>query len=99
MRCQRTMMSICVWLSMWPMCRRPVTLGGGSSRVNTGRDSSAAGVRRRKEFFFCPVLGPAGFNRARLVRFGEIVGHLVRASQSPNRNVLDSQFRKLEGKP
>ena len=33
MRCQRARMSISVWLSMWPMCSRPVTLGGGSSMV------------------------------------------------------------------
>ena len=33
MRCQRVRMSISVWLSMWPMCRRPVTLGGGRRRV------------------------------------------------------------------
>src|SRR5712672_4364935 len=34
MRCQRVRMSISVWLSMWPMCRRPVTLGGGRRMVN-----------------------------------------------------------------
>ena len=50
MRCQRTMMSICVWLSMWPMCRRPVTFGGGSSRVNTGRVSPSGGVGTEKSF-------------------------------------------------
>ena len=43
-----TMMSISVWLSMWPMCRRPVTFGGGSSRVNTGRVSPGGGVGTEK---------------------------------------------------
>src|ERR1700756_2164080 len=41
-------MSICVWLSMCPMCRRPVTLGGGRSMVNTGRVSPGAGVFTEK---------------------------------------------------
>src|ERR1700704_7120103 len=47
---QRTMMSIWVWLSMWPVCRRPVTFGGGSSRVNTGRVSPGRGVDTEKSF-------------------------------------------------
>ena len=50
MRCQRTMMSICVWLSMCPMCSRPVTFGGGSSRLNTGRVSPSGGVGAGKSF-------------------------------------------------
>src|SRR5436305_13688489 len=36
MRCQRVMISISVWLSMCPMCKRPVTLGGGSNIVKIG---------------------------------------------------------------
>src|SRR6202046_1879634 len=36
MRCQRVRMSISAWLSMWPMWRRPVTLGGGRRMVNFG---------------------------------------------------------------
>ena len=44
------MMSICVWLSMWPMCRRPVTLGGGSSSVNTGRVSPGGGACTENSF-------------------------------------------------
>ena len=75
MRCQRTMMSICVWLSMWPMCRRPVTFGGGNSRVNTGRVSPSRRRGHGEEFLFDPVLGPARFNRARLVGFGQFVRH------------------------
>src|SRR3984957_6097318 len=55
MRCQRTMMSICVWLSMCPMCSRPVTFGGGRSRVNTGRivfseGRPSGGVETEKSF-------------------------------------------------
>ena len=50
MRCQRTMMSICVWLSMCPMCNRPVTFGGGNSSVNTGRVSPGGGVGTEKSF-------------------------------------------------
>src|SRR4051794_13128967 len=34
MRCQRETMSISVWLRMCPMCRPPVTFGGGSRMVN-----------------------------------------------------------------
>src|SRR5581483_7522375 len=52
MRCQRTIMSICVWLSMCPMCRRPVTLGGGNSKVNTGRVSPGGGVGTEKSLSF-----------------------------------------------
>src|SRR5580704_6723427 len=36
MRCQRVRMSISVWSSMCPMCRDPVTLGGGITMENTG---------------------------------------------------------------
>src|SRR5215471_8654938 len=50
MRCQRTIMSICVWLSMCPMCSRPVTFGGGNSSVNTGRVSPGAGVGTENSF-------------------------------------------------
>src|SRR5713226_1132281 len=50
MRCQRTMMSICVWLSMCPMCKRPVTLGGGNNSVNMGRVSPGAGVGTENSF-------------------------------------------------
>src|SRR5260221_14194019 len=51
MRCQRTMMSISVWLSMCPMCRLPVTLGGGSSSVNA-LSGFAAGVGTSKSRSF-----------------------------------------------
>ncbi|MCU1247035.1 MAG: hypothetical protein JWQ49_64, partial [Edaphobacter sp.] len=51
-RCQRTMMSICVWFNMCPMCRRPVTLGGGKSKVNTGRVSPGGGVGTEKSLSF-----------------------------------------------
>jgi hypothetical protein len=33
-----------------------------------------------KEIFVFPVIGPARFDRARLVRLGEFAGHLVRVS-------------------
>ena len=33
-RCQRARMSISVWLKAWPMCRLPVTFGGGSRMQN-----------------------------------------------------------------
>src|SRR6185295_19137742 len=35
MRCQRTVTSISVCSSMWPMCSTPVTLGGGMTSENT----------------------------------------------------------------
>src|SRR5579863_2843386 len=44
------MISICVWLSMCPMCRRPVTFGGGNSNVNTGRVSPGGGVGTENSF-------------------------------------------------
>src|SRR5271154_803145 len=50
MRCQRTMMSICVWLSMCPICSRPVTFGGGNSSVNTGRASRSGGAETENSF-------------------------------------------------
>src|SRR5271170_6719391 len=50
MRCQRTIMSICVWPNMCPMCNCPVTLGGGNSSVNTGRVSPGGGVETEKSF-------------------------------------------------
>ena len=52
MRCQRAMMSICVWLSMCPMCRRPVTLGGGSCMQKTGLPGPTAdvGTSNRRSF-------------------------------------------------
>ena len=37
MRCQRTVTSISVCSSMWPMWSDPVTLGGGMTSENTGR--------------------------------------------------------------
>ena len=78
------MMSICVWFSMCPMCSRPVTFGGGSSSVNTGRVSSSDELARRrlhvKQFFLDPILGPARFNRARFVSFRQFVRHVVCAA-------------------
>src|SRR5579863_1324069 len=35
-RCQRMRMSLSVCSNMWPMCRLPVTLGGGSRIVKAG---------------------------------------------------------------
>src|SRR5215216_3241858 len=37
MRCQRTMMSSRVTKSVWPLCRPPVTLGGGIVITNGSR--------------------------------------------------------------
>src|SRR5215475_13975121 len=39
-------MSISVWSSMWPMCREPVTFGGGITIEKTG--PCAAGSARNK---------------------------------------------------
>ena len=75
MRCQRMMMSISVCSSMWPMCRVPVTLGGGSVMVKVW--PAAIGGRRVdvEELFVDPVFGPARFDRARFVGLGKIVRH------------------------
>ena len=77
MRCQRMMMSISVWLSMWPMWRRPVTLGGGRSRLNVRGVRPSGGVGAWKEILVFPILGPTHFDGAGLVRFGKFVGHEV----------------------
>ena len=42
MRRHRAMMSGNVWLSAWPICRRPVTLGGGSTIENGGRPDAGS---------------------------------------------------------
>ena len=74
MRRQRVRMSISVWLSMWPICRRPVTLGGGSRIVNTSVPCGAQllqilGAPRRlgglEQPLLNPVLRPAILNRPR----------------------------------
>src|SRR5260370_39729516 len=36
MRCERVAVSMMVWSSMWPMCRAPVTLGGGMTMEKRG---------------------------------------------------------------
>ena len=52
MRRQRMMMSISVWLSMWPMCSRPVTLGGGSNsaKARAASGEPGGGVRTENSF-------------------------------------------------
>src|SRR5258707_8625060 len=53
MRRQRTMMSISVCSNMCPICRLPVTLGGGRSSVNTGVFAASgpdSGVFTEKSF-------------------------------------------------
>ncbi len=42
-RCQRARMSISVWLKAWPMCRLPVTFGGGS-RMREGLGARAVAL-------------------------------------------------------
>src|SRR5215472_4028107 len=49
MRCQRMVTSISVCSSMWPMCREPVTLGGGMTRAKTRRDGAAAAWKMPEE--------------------------------------------------
>ncbi len=43
MRCQRVSTSSTVWLNACPMCRVPVTFGGGSCVQNDGRAGSSVG--------------------------------------------------------
>src|SRR5215469_2888002 len=45
MRRRRTMASISVWSSAWPMCRDPVTFGGGITMVNGGAADRASAVK------------------------------------------------------
>ena len=83
MRRQRVRMSISVWLSMCPMCRRPVTLGGGSRMVNgdwPSRRSLCGRVapersRLGEKILADPVFGPVIFNGGRVVGFGQVVRH------------------------
>jgi hypothetical protein len=46
MRWRRVNASITVWLNAWPMCRVPVTLGGGSWTQNEGLAASSVGAYR-----------------------------------------------------
>ena len=88
MRRQRVRMSISVWLSMCPMCRRPVTLGGGSrivkdwpSSLGRLRRCGSCGRRLGEEVLAHPVFGPVIFNGGGVVGFGQVVRHerLVRS--------------------
>src|SRR5260370_12030446 len=45
MRCERVAVSMMVWSSMWPMCRAPVTLGGGMTMEKRG--PAAPGLARK----------------------------------------------------
>ena len=67
-------MSISVWLSMWPMWRRPVTLGGGRRMVNfVVFVLRTFGGWNVKQTFLDPVLGPAFFYDRRIVCFWQFV--------------------------
>ncbi len=58
------------------MCRRPVTLGGGSSMVNFFVASCVSlGVGTSNRCSLDPVLGPAFFNDRRIVCFWQFVAH------------------------
>ena len=102
MRRQRVRMSISVWLSMWPMCRRPVTLGGGSRMVKadwpSGRlvldRAAGAGVGCGEEIFADPVFGPVIFNGGGVVGFGQVVRHGF-SSASPRRCAANPMIEGL----
>jgi hypothetical protein len=71
-------------LNMWPMCRHPVTLGGGSSSVNTGRVSPRGGVGAKKSFSLKLSILQSGENRGQTTR-----GVVERAGKTgPPRNEL-----------
>ena len=84
MRLRRVSASISVWSSAWPMCRLPVTFGGGSTieyggLVAGGVGSEVAGVD--------PALVQLALHRARIPRLGQglprgVVGG-VRSWRSP----------------
>ena len=77
-RRQRMMMSVSVCSNMWPMCSRPVTLGGGSRMVK-GCAADFATILRFgiEEPLLDPVLGPAVFNGGGIVGFGQFAWHYV----------------------
>ena len=73
MRCQRTVTSISVCSSMWPMCSDPVTLGGGMTSENRGPGGVRVGV---KDAGLHPPLGPMRLEPLRLVYFFQFHGKL-----------------------
>ena len=46
MRCQRIVMSTCAVSNMWPMCKAPVTFGGGMTKENTDLSDVASASNR-----------------------------------------------------
>jgi len=60
------MMSISVWLSMWPMCNRPVTFGGGNNMLNRWRESPPPEWARQRAFLRSSI--PPSALQSRLVR-------------------------------
>ena len=65
-----------------------VQAAGDVGRRQQQREHGALVARCRrgggKQFFLDPVFGPARFNRARFVRFGQLVGHGVGISVQPS---------------
>ncbi len=91
MRCQRARMSISVWLSMWPMCRRPVTLGGGRSMVKALRQRPGCRCGGRvEEVLAHPVGGPLLFDRRGIIGFREFVRSSVQRGAVRRRGVCGS---------
>ena len=74
MRFQRTMMSISVCSSMWPMWRLPVTLGGGRVMVKSSWPRSG-GAFRRGRAFRGPSTRPSAVQSRPVRRLWEIVRH------------------------
>ena len=72
-----------------------MTFGGGSSSVNTGRVLAFGQASDGEEFFLDPIVGPARFNRARLVRFRQFVRHEKAVSTQPSA-FSQSKRRRLE---
>ena len=54
MRFQRATMSGNVWFRAWPMCRVPVTLGGGKTMLKAGRPDcgSALNAPTRSQYAY-----------------------------------------------
>ena len=110
MRSKRASMSCSVLLRAWPICRRPVTLGGGMTMQN----GSASGLAARTEGARCLPLGvdapfhvlgieslvEHGTAKAPLGRHGpRLVKQPGDASSSPKKNPPASNcWRALNGK-
>ena len=79
MRCQRTMMSICVWLpSMCPRANVTSHIRRWKQQAESRPHIVFRRSRRVKQLFLDPIFRPARYDRRRLVSLRQIVGLSLR---------------------